>query len=771
MPVNKAAKSSGKNDKKGTGPPPVLPAYMPPVLLAVLTAVFFWGLITPVSSARHYLWEDFLYYYYPVRMFAAHCLSLGQFPFWNPYVFGGQPFFADIQTAVLYPFNLIHSLLSGSQTQSFILLEAIQVLHFFLAGLFTFRFLRLTRANTEGALLGAITFAFSGYLVTHTIHTTFISVFIWIPLALELLERSLSGGRFRHVIGCAAVLAVSTAGGYPQYNLYLYYVLGLYWLVNEIFAARQHGFNLIVSSKRAAILLFITGAALGANMVSWLPAAELSEYTPRSEMTYAASVEHSLEPRMLLKLVAPRFFGTQYPGQNTYWAGGYGSFWETCLFVGLLPLALALYGLKGALRNRHGAFALVLTVICLWLALGKYGGLYKLFFHAAPGFGEFRHPGRFAGLVSLGLALLAARGWTLLAKEKVERGVSFLKNRMFVILSLLAFAVGGAVFWAAALIDEPGTAAVAGSGALGSLVWLIPVAAVLATAAYWRGQGDRLLWLGLLATVLAFGELYWFGVPSISGTVSPERMYRYDSTVRSLEREGESELFRINARSLENPGVMVLRRNQGSIHNLFLLEGYNPLQLARRLGDVEKERQFDLLNVKYAIFIDYKQQKAGLRKRENYLPRAWLLGRWRVLDDDAAILATLNDPEFDYRGEAVLEREPGIETDPAFAAQRARAEIVKYTPAEIVVRTDCDAAGVLMLGEWHYPAWKVYVDGEQARMLRADYALRAVALGPGTHRVRFVYASDSFRTGLLISLATVAGLLLAGAISIKLGKF
>ncbi len=769
--MNKAAKSSGKKSVKDTGVPFGLPSYMPVAILAALTVVFFWCLITPVSSARHYLWEDFLYYYYPVRMFAAHCISLNQFPFWNPYVFGGQPFFADIQTSVLYPFNLLHSLLSGSQMQSFLLLESIQVLHFFLAGFFTFRFLRLTRVNMEGALLGAITFAFSGYLVTHAIHTTFVCVFIWIPLALELLERSLTGGKFRHVIACAAVLAVSTAGGYPQYNLYLYYVLGLYWLIHEIYAAGQHGFSFSVSSRRAAILLLITGAALGANMVSWLPAAELSAYTPRSEMTYEASVEHSLEPRMLLKLVAPRFFGTQYPAGNTYWAGGYGSFWETCLFVGLLPLALALYGIKGALKNRHAVFPLALTVLCLWLALGKYGGLYKLFFSVAPGFGEFRHPGRFAGLVSLGLALLAARGWTLLAREQAERGASFLKNRMFAILAVLLLAVGGAVVWAAVGIDDPARAVVASSGSLASLAWFLPVAAVLSVAAYWRGQSVKLGRLGLLACLLVFGELYWFGVPSISGNTSPERMYQHSSTVRSLVRDGESELFRINARSLENPSVMVLRRNQGSIHNLFLLEGYNPLQLARRLNDVEKERQFDLLNVKYSIYIDYEKQKAGLEPRTDYLPRAWLLGRWRVLDDDAAILATLNDPVFDHRSEALLEAVPGIEADPSFSAERARAEIETYTPAEIVVSTSCDAASILMLGEWHYPAWKVYVDGREAVMLRADYALRAVALPPGAHRVQFIYSSDSFRTGLLISLASIAGLLLAGVVSLKLGKF
>ncbi|MFC1544974.1 hypothetical protein ACFL4X_02285 [Gemmatimonadota bacterium] len=303
-----------------------LPAYAPYLILAALTLFFFWSLFSPGS--RHWLWEDVLYFTHPARMFAAYSFSLGQFPFWNPFVFGGQPFFADIQTAVLYPFNLIHSLLASGQSGSYLLLEFIEALHFFLAGIFTYRFLKLTGADQHGSLLGAIAFAFSGYLVTHVIHTNFVFVFVWLPLVLELFERALVGGKFRYALACAAVLGISTAGGYPQYTLYMYYTLALYWLVYEVYSRGTEPWSAKATLSRMLVLGFITVVALGVNLVSWLPAAELARYTPRSEMTYLASVEHSLEPRMLLKLVAPRFFGVQSPGANSYWAGGYGSFWD-----------------------------------------------------------------------------------------------------------------------------------------------------------------------------------------------------------------------------------------------------------------------------------------------------------------------------------------------------------------------------------------------------------------------------------------------------------
>ncbi|MBW7996228.1 MAG: YfhO family protein [Candidatus Glassbacteria bacterium] len=772
--MNAAAnRKPGRNRNDGRSQPEPgrdpLPSYVPYALLAALTLVFFWGLFSP--SSRNWLWEDFLYFAHPARMFAAYCFSIGEFPFWNPYVFGGQPFFADIQTAVLYPFNLIHSLLAGGQTGSYLLLELIEVFHFFLAGFFTFRFLRLTGADQQGSLLGAITFAFSGYLVTHAIHTNFVFVFIWLPLVLELFERALGSGKFRYAIICAAVLAVSTAGGYPQYTLYIYYVLALYWLVNEIFSARSAGWRRSATVTRAAVLGFITAAALGLNLVSWLPAAELAEYTPRSEMSYEASVEHSLEPRMLLKLVAPRFFGTQYPEQNTYWAGGYGSFWETCLFVGILPLALALFGLKGARRNRHLAFAAALTFICLWLALGRYGLLYKLFFHVAPGFGKFRHPGRFAGLASLGLALLAAHGWTMLAVEINAKATGFFSSRLFYILLGICAVLALAYVWGGSGLDDPRLAMISRTAVIMSAGWVLLAFLLLASVWYLGRDSRRAAWLGLAVCLAAFGELYWFGVPSISGSRSPTDLYQDNSAVRRFRRDAEQELFRINARSLENPGAMVLRRNQGSIHRLFLIEGYNPLQLERRLKDVARERRFDLMNVKYAIYIDQEKQQMGMELRSGYLPRAFMAVNWRVIGEDGEILAALNDSGFDHKSEVVLESDPGIEPGEPPAAGQAAAEVVKYTPGEIVVRTECAANAVLVLSEWHYPAWSASVDGRPAEMLRADYALRAVALEAGIHEVRFAYESDKFRTGLFLSLISLAGLLVAGAVSVKLGKF
>ncbi|HEX3142664.1 MAG TPA: hypothetical protein VHQ64_01750, partial [Pyrinomonadaceae bacterium] len=50
------------------------------------------------------------------------------------------------------------------------------------------------------------------------------------------------------------------------------------------------------------------------------------------------------------------------------------------------------------------------------------------------------------------------------------------------------------------------------------------------------------------------------------------------------------------------------------------------------------------------------------------------------------------------------------------------------------------------------------VDGLFVDTLRVDYILRGVALGPGEHKVEFVYRPKSVMIGVVISLLALIGL-------------
>jgi hypothetical protein len=137
------------------------------------------------------------------------------------------------------------------------------------------------------------------------------------------------------------------------------------------------------------------------------------------------------------------------------------------------------------------------------------------------------------------------------------------------------------------------------------------------------------------------------------------------------------------------------------------------------------------------------------------LPRAYVVHRTRVIDDDQAALAAMADPAFDPAQMAILASGQEIDAAPRAAPQ---VTVTAYAPEVIALRASLQAPGYLVLSDAWYPGWKATVDGKPAAIERANVHFRAVYLGAGTHTVRFTYRPASYFAGLGISLATLVGL-------------
>jgi hypothetical protein len=126
-------------------------------------------------------------------------------------------------------------------------------------------------------------------------------------------------------------------------------------------------------------------------------------------------------------------------------------------------------------------------------------------------------------------------------------------------------------------------------------------------------------------------------------------------------------------------------------------------------------------------------------------PRVKLITRVIVADADASVKAGL------------FQINPAAETamiDDDTAPLRSQwpmlsrrdgnfARIVAWRPDRVDVEVDSTEPGVLVLHDAFYPGWFVEVDGQPARMLRANVLFRAVEVSEGRHRVVFTYAPFS----------------------------
>ena len=81
--------------------------------------------------------------------------------------------------------------------------------------------------------------------------------------------------------------------------------------------------------------------------------------------------------------------------------------WESAIYLGLAPLLL---GALALWKERRARFWGAWSALFLWLSMGVWGGLWVLAFHAVPGLARFHDAARFGVGFAVGGAVLAALG-------------------------------------------------------------------------------------------------------------------------------------------------------------------------------------------------------------------------------------------------------------------------------------------------------------------------------------------------------------------------
>jgi hypothetical protein len=179
------------------------------------------------------------------------------------------------------------------------------------------------------------------------------------------------------------------------------------------------------------------------------------------------------------------------------------------------------------------------------------------------------------------------------------------------------------------------------------------------------------------------------------------------------------------------------------------------------------ENQIKLLrtfNVEYIVsFRELPQQGVRLIRRfpeyfswlyrvDNTLPRVVIVAKSSVEKDPAKTLQRLASADFDPDKEVILSE--FVKPRP-LAILKAQAMITSYKNSRVTIQATTNESGILVLADSHYPGWKVYVDGNETTLLRANHFYRAVEVSKGDHTVEFIYDPLSFRVGTIVSSTTL----------------
>lgn len=183
---------------------------------------------------------------------------------------------------------------------------------------------------------------------------------------------------------------------------------------------------------------------------------------------------------------------------------------------------------------------------------------------------------------------------------------------------------------------------------------------------------------------------------------------------------------------------------QSEIQNLSkAFEGDNPRE------DLDNAmQQQDILNMLNMKYIIYNKEAQPIENPYRY-GNAWFVNDYTLAPDARTEIESLKDinPEqtaiIHQEFEDKLENISSIEKDTA-----GTIKLTNYEPNHLKYKYQADSKQLVVFSEVYYPkGWKIFIDGEEADLFRANYILRAAVLPEGNHEVEMKFEPKCYYVG------------------------
>ena len=707
--------------------------------------------------------------------------QLGHIPLWNPEIFAGMPYVGALGTGdIMYPTAALLRLIMPTPT-------AINLgffIHFVLAGLFTYLFLRSLRVSWSGSVIAGLAYQLSGVVASYVQpgHDGKLVVTALTPLVLLGL---IMGVRDRRPAGYAIVAIGVSFSIFTQHVQMTYYMLltaGLFALYLAL-AERPRP-----TRERAKVLGFAFGAvALGFGIaaIQLLPAFAHMPLSPRAEgvqggfevaTSYAIPWAHV--PEFFLKW----FVGWSGPG--TYWSSNGIKLHSE--YLGLPVIALALWGARSTSVDRRLRWWLAgIGVLFLLVGLGSGTPFYRVWFTLMPYVKQMRAPGMAFFVVAFVVACFAGFGverWERRTED--QRALAHVRSWLIAAGVIALLGAAGLFGNMARALSEARVGSVAPRdimlGAITSAAALALVAAVV-----WAGIRQRVrpvAAVGLLA--LTIGADLWVNArPFWTYTTLDKTLYRPDAIVERI-KAGPQPTRVLDIASVMRqpvyPGNVLMSMDVPQLlgeHGLEMryfddvLGGHNAW---RNLGNVHL---WDMFAVRWVIapsrvqgldsIPGYKRVQQGttssgapadLYERTAPVPYAQVVTAALAIDS-GQILTALTDPRLAFDRLVLLDVREGVTTPQLTQLpppSTSRASFQHWEPGRMTIALDPALAepSCLVVSENWYPDWRATVDGSPAKVYRGNWTLITVAVPAGARRVELAFVSNAYRRGKLLSMVS-----------------
>ncbi len=673
-------------------------------------------------------------YHYPLLSAAFLSFKSGHFPFWDASIYCGIPFAGNIQAAVFYPMTWIALFLyRGKENLPYEAAQLLAVSHFAIAASLCYLWLRAgLKLRPVACAIGALIYAFSGYLSTQINHLGLVSCYTWLPLAWFGVDGYNETGDWRRLWKTALSVCLSLLAGYPATWVAIVLCILAYSACSR----------LRWKSLWATALFTAAGVATAAvQVVLAVPASSLKVV----DLKYGAQTGIR-EFAFYISYFFPNYYDFALttdvganPGKDYLYLGGAGIVGIAaallfCRELGtrLLPLLAALAvslafvvnpgGLIGAIVQESTLLAQVVTD---WYFLAgitaSAAGLAALGFHAILN----RPPARntHAGWVWALVAVSAAIAWIhhlwriwLNTPNAIPKGPDSIADACAASAICAALAVGmrfntGAIRFVLSAV---------------CLIFIATEFKIFGTSKRFNAEP------GPIASRNPQDPLPGADF-EIYTRMRADRAYRI-----ALDHQG------INATGFRHVG---LRTPQG--FDPMLPARYH--QFVSQFGVFETNRLFSLkaedpqslrtLGVKYFMVAEESPEYKSLVSNPSY--------RQANKNDEYFKIFELIDaqPEYSWRDRP----------------QDRSIDLLQWRPDLRELKTHSAQGGMLRLSEQYYPGWKATVDGAEVRIENCDTALQCITVpAGGEHMVAFRFRPPYFLPGALVSALMLAWICFLG---------
>jgi hypothetical protein len=307
---------------------------------------------------RTFFFGDNFHLLMPLKLFLTQQIEQGVLPFWNPYLLSGSPFFADINSAILYPSTLLFMWLSPGTA-----LTITTILHLFLAGWGMFRLtLSLGRKHLWAFLAGAF-FMLSQPLLMAVSNVALLQTMAWMPYIVWFTLLWVRDREKKALWLLPLVASLSFLGGHPQPLVYLGLVLFPYVL----FSARRQWQSLLGLAVALIVVVALVAVQLG-------PLGELYTLSTRSNMPLSEIGNDSVHPVHFIDLIVPNFFS--HPTEGMAWGIYWNAYRKAGVYITWVGLFGLIFWLIKAKKTREE----------MWLVMGGLGILGLSLGSNLPGF-------------------------------------------------------------------------------------------------------------------------------------------------------------------------------------------------------------------------------------------------------------------------------------------------------------------------------------------------------------------------------------------------